>query len=98
MTSVAPAPRSDAPSHSPWLPALAAATGAGVAAFLGLGAPGTVAVVALAALAPSLLGLGRAHPKAADPGSSASPAAAKQSASELVHLVADHVPDAVLFF
>jgi two-component system, NtrC family, nitrogen regulation sensor histidine kinase NtrY len=99
MTSVAPAPRSDALSPSPWLPALAAAAGAGVAAFLGLGAPGTVAVVALAALAPSLLGIGRVKPSTAkEPGSSAWPAAVKQSGSELVHLVADHVPDAVLFF
>jgi nitrogen fixation/metabolism regulation signal transduction histidine kinase len=78
---------------------MAAAVGAGVAAFLDLGAPATVAVVALAALAPSLLGLGRVKPPTASGlGSSAWPAAAKQSGSELVHLVADHVPDAVLFF
>jgi nitrogen fixation/metabolism regulation signal transduction histidine kinase len=95
MTLASPSPKSEALPLSPWLSALAAAAGAGAAALFGLGKVESVAVVALSALAPLVVALVRGGSR---PARETWPAAARQSGSELVHLVADHVPDAVLFF
>jgi nitrogen fixation/metabolism regulation signal transduction histidine kinase len=86
--------------HSPWLPGLTAAAGAGLSVFLGLGTAPTVVLAAFAAILPGLVGWMRASPDTPADGKERAtwPAAARQSGSELVHLVADNVPDAVLFF
>jgi PAS domain-containing protein len=95
MTVASPSPKSESLPLSPWLPALAAAAGAGAAALFGLGKVESVATVALSALVPVVVALVRGGSR---PERVTWPAAARQSGSELVHLVADHVPDAVLFF
>ena len=83
---------------SAWLVALAAIAAAGVAALSGLGRLESVALVAAAAVFPVLGALLFGRKLEPDADRRTWPAAAKQSGSELVHLVADHVPDAVLFF
>ena len=93
-----PEPKSESPLDSPWLSAMAAVAGAGAAAFFGLGKAESVGLVALAALLPGLIALFRGPKRDAAPERATWPAAARQTGSELVHLVADHVPDAVLFF
>jgi nitrogen fixation/metabolism regulation signal transduction histidine kinase len=95
MTLAAPSPKSESLPLSPWLPALAAAAGAGAAAFLELGKLQSVGLVTAAALVPVVVSLLKSGSR---PERVTWPAAARQSGSELVHLVADHVPDAVLFF
>jgi two-component system, NtrC family, nitrogen regulation sensor histidine kinase NtrY len=81
-----------------WLVALAAAAGAGFAAAAGLGRFESAGVVIVAALLPLVAGMLLGRKPDAEVDRRTWPAAAKQSGSELVHLVADHVPDAVLFF
>jgi nitrogen fixation/metabolism regulation signal transduction histidine kinase len=66
---------------------------------LNLGTAPAVAVVGIAALLPLAPLARKRRPAAEKPeGRATWPAAARQTGSELVHLVADHVPDAVLFF
>ncbi|HEX6767291.1 MAG TPA: hypothetical protein VF103_17455, partial [Polyangiaceae bacterium] len=85
---------------SPWLAALAAAAGAGAAAFLDLGTAPSIALVAVAAALPGAADWARGRTRDPAPREERAtwPAAARQTGSELVHLVADRVPDAVLFF
>jgi two-component system nitrogen regulation sensor histidine kinase NtrY len=99
MTRPAPSPLTQSLPPLGWISPLAAALGAAVAGFLNLGTAPAVALVGLAALLPLLPLALRRRPAAGEPEARATwPAAARQTGSELVHLVADHVPDAVLFF
>ena len=102
MTSQSPAKNDvpPSPSPSPWLFPLAATLGAAAAALLHLDAAASVALVALVSSLPALVALARSRYRtsAGADGRATWPAAARQTGSELVHLVADHVPDAVLFF
>src|ERR1044071_2389767 len=86
--------------HSRWLPGLTAAAGAAFSVSLGLGPAPTVILAAFAAILPGFVGWMRAGSDASTDGKERAtwPAAARQTGSELVHLVPDNVPDAVLFF
>jgi two-component system nitrogen regulation sensor histidine kinase NtrY len=92
MTTVSTSSDSEAFRALPWLSAVAAGAAAGTAASLELATAAGIGLVAVCALLPGLAVLARGRAR------STWPAAARQTGSELVHLVADHVPDAVLFF
>jgi nitrogen fixation/metabolism regulation signal transduction histidine kinase len=100
MSRATTVPKQESRFQSPWLPGFTAAAGAGISAFFGLGVAETAAIAALGAILPGFAGLMRSRSDATPDGKERAtwPAAARQSGSELVHLVADHVPDAVLFF
>jgi nitrogen fixation/metabolism regulation signal transduction histidine kinase len=101
MTSPATYPEpAPPPALVTWLSPLAAALGAAAAGLVELALLPSVLVVAFAAALPALVAfVRRGRSTALEPRNRATwPAAAQKTGSELVHLVADHVPDAVLFF